>query len=101
MGKKYIENIRNTYLAERKSIFDELKAEGCCAKIDNISAASYERFKYLFYLAIKDAYTAYLDGRDLQPEHGDRYSETGEYWGEIGNTFIPYSRVFDTIHPLT
>lgn len=88
-GNSDIENIKKRYLNIRNDVYTSLQSYGYCANVDSIDYDdSSDMFKYLDYLAIKDAYKAYINDVSFSQELDKRHSVINKKWVDINNSEI-------------
>lgn len=88
-GNSDIENIKKRYLKIRNDVYDSLQFYGYCAEVDSINYKnSSSKFEYLAYLAIKDAYNAYINDVSFSQELDKRHSGINKKWVDINSSGI-------------
>ena len=80
------EDIKNKYFNIRENVFVELNDKGQCSLVNELLFE--KSVDALDYIAIKDAYIAYITNEKFNHETGDIHTGTNRRWTDIYNMSV-------------
>ena len=91
------ENVKK-YFDIREKVFEDLKRFGNCLDVDELLTK--RSINCLVYVAIVDAYYAFINRKNLRFEYTDRRGGTGEKWIELSKKEVIVDEIKEDLYTL-